>query len=209
MHEYRPVVSSEYYTIYEAMMKKLLRLTAVLALLPIFSLLLLARSTHSEKALWITITEHGRLKTTIAVTEPIARLIAKSEKTNVHFTSDDNGCDLITREMIQQVLDGRKSSISARDVKENTEVEIFMKRLKVPGSQKEKSRLVMETFKDGELTFHMKLGEFSFESKDEETGEMDETDFSWKSLLPFLSESGGGVYIQDNKDNTEVWVYVE
>jgi hypothetical protein len=190
-------------------MKIFIRITAVVALLPIFSLVLLARTTHSEEALWIKISEHGKLKTTIAVTEKIARLMAESDKTNVHFRVTDNHADLFSRQMMLDVLNGRESSVTANDSVNDTEAEMYMKKLNVPGSRDEKGRLILETFKEGERTFRMKLGEFSFETKDEETGNTNEAEFSWKGLLPFLSETGGGVYIHDHKDDTEVWIYVE
>lgn len=190
-------------------MKPLTRFASALAMLSLTSLALFARPSHSESALWIKITEHGKLKTTIAVTEKIARLMVKADHANVHFTSGEKGRDLVTRQMIKSVLDGSESSMSAKDEKTDTEAEVFMKRLNVPGSQKDNSQLVMETYKDGERSFRMKLGEFSFESKDDETGETNETEFSWKSLLPFLSHTGGGVYIKDHSDDTEIWVYVE
>jgi hypothetical protein len=193
----------------EVPMKQLIRIAAVLLVVSFATMALFARPTHSEPALWIKISEHGKVKTTIAVTEPIARMIAESDKQNVHFHAGNKERDLITRQMLESVLDGRESSVTAKDAENDTEAEVYMKRLKVPGSQKDNNHLIMETFKDGEQSFRMKLGEFSFESKDDETGDVSETGFSWKSLLPFLSKTGGGIYIHDHTDDSEIWVYVE
>jgi hypothetical protein len=33
--------------------------------------------------------------------------------------------------------------------------------------------------------------------------------FGWKALLPFLAKGGGAVFIKDQDDDTEVWIYVE
>ncbi len=190
-------------------MKPFLRIAAAVALLPLMCLVLSARPTHSESALWIKISEHGKLKATIAVTEEIARLMLESDNANMHFHMKDKEHDLITRRMIESVLDGSESSVTASDPANDTEAEVYMKRLHVPGSKHGSSKLVMETYKEGKRSFRMNLGEFSFETDDEETNTTVETNFSWKSVLPFLAKKGGGVYIQDHDDDTEIWVYVE
>jgi hypothetical protein len=189
-------------------MKSPKRFGTILCIAAFTAAALLAGSTHSEKAMWIKISEQGKLKTTIAITEPIARLIAESDKENVHFSSHKDR-DLITRQMMKDVLDGKKSSMKEEDAEDGTEAEIFMKKLDVPGSRGDKSRLILETYKDGKRTFRMKLGEFEIESTDEESEKPSKNDFSWKALLPFLSKTGGGVYILDHNDNTEVWLFVE
>jgi hypothetical protein len=189
-------------------MKSPKRISLVLYIAAVAAVALLAGTTHTEKALWINVSEHGKLKTTIAVTEPIARLIAETDKEHVHFSSH-SGRDLITRQMMKDVLDGKKSSVREKNTEDTTAVEMFMKNLDVPGSMGEKSKLVLETYKDGKRTFRMKLGEMEFESTDEETGKPSKSDFSWKSLLPFLSKTGGGVYILDHEDNSEIWLFVE
>ena len=189
-------------------MKSPRRLSIILYIATVAAVTLLAGSTHSEKALWIRIREHGQLKTTIAVTEPIARLIAEADKEHVHF-STHNDHDLVTRQMMKDVLNGKKSSVKEIDAEDSTEAELFMKNLDVPGTKGDKTKLILETYKDGKRTFRIKLGEFEFESTDEESGKPSKTDFSWKSLLPFLSKTGGAVYILDHKDNSEVWLFVE
>ena len=189
-------------------MKSPKRLSMILYIAAVAAVALLAGSTHSEKALWIEISEHGKVKTTIAITEPIARLIAEADKEHVHFSSHKDR-DLVTRQMMKDVLDGKKSSVKEKDAEDGTEVELFMKNLEVPGSKGDKSKLILETYEDGKRTFRIKLGDFEFESTDEESGKSSKNDFSWKSLLPLLSKIGGGVYILDHKDNSEVWLFVE
>jgi hypothetical protein len=31
----------------------------------------------------------------------------------------------------------------------------------------------------------------------------------WRGLLPFLAKEGGAIYINTEKEETEVWLYVE
>lgn len=189
-------------------MKSRTRIDIILVSLGVAAVVVLAGSTHPEKALWIKITEHGKLKTTIAITEPIARLIAESDKDHVHFSSH-NDRDLVTRDMMKAVLNGRTSSVTGEDPDEDTKAELFMKTLDLPGVKGNKSRFVLETYKGGKRTLRIKLGEFEIENSDDENGETSKSEFSWKSLLPFLSKTGGGVYIHDHKDDTEVWIFVE
>ena len=49
------------------------------------------------------------------------------------------------------------------------------------------------------------------EASDEENGGTGsiETSIGWKGLLPFLAKEGGAIYINTDKDETEVWLYVE
>jgi hypothetical protein len=189
-------------------MKYHTRIDVILVSLAVSAIVLLAGSTHPEKALWIKITEHGKLKTTIAITEPIARLIAESDKDHVRFSSH-NDRDLVTRDMMKAVLNGRTSSVTGEDTDEDTKAEVFMKNLDLPGTKGNNSRFILETYKNGKRTFRIKLGEFEIENSDDENGKSSKSEFSWKSLLPFLSKTGGGVYIHDHNDDTEVWIFVE
>ncbi|MCX6137545.1 MAG: hypothetical protein NTV54_08645, partial [Ignavibacteriales bacterium] len=129
-------------------MKSRTRIDIILVSLGVAAVVVLAGSTHPEKALWIKITEHGKLKTTIAITEPIARLIAESDKDHVHFSSH-NDRDLVTRDMMKAVLNGRTSSVTGEDPDEDTKAELFMKTLDLPGVKGNKSRFVLETYKGG------------------------------------------------------------
>ena len=66
----------------------------------------LSASPPREKALWIEVKDKGDHKSTIAMTEHIARQLLESDETKVHLAKKGNK-DLITREMLRLVLDGR------------------------------------------------------------------------------------------------------
>lgn len=167
----------------------------------------LPASPFREKALWIEVKEKGDHKTTIAMTEPIARQLLESDETKVHLAKKGNK-DLITREMLRLVLDGQEESVEARD-EDGSEVKLFMADLKVPGHKGEKGKLVLETYKSGSRTFRIALPEIEIEASDEENGESIDMSIGWKGLLPFLAKEGGAIYIDTYKDETEVWLYVE
>ena len=159
--------------------------------------------------LWIEVKEKGDHKTTIAVTEPIARQLLESDETKVHLAKKGNK-DLITREMLRLVLDGQEESVEARN-EDGSEVKLFMADLKVPGHKGAKGKLVLETYKSGSRTFRIALPEIELEASDEEDGGTGriETSIGWKALLPFLAKEGGAIYIDTYEDETEVWLYVE
>jgi hypothetical protein len=182
--------------------------TAVAGLLFICSSAL-AASQLQDKALWIEVKEKGDHKTTIAVTELIARQIIESDETNVHFAKKGKQ-GLITREMLRSVLDGREESVEVRD-EDGSEAKLFMADLKVPGNKGGMGKLVLETYKLGSRTFRIALPEIEMEASDEENGGTGsiEASIGWKGLLPFLAKEGGAIYIRTDKDETEVWLYVE
>ena len=167
---------------------------------------LLWASCTSERAVWVEVRDTDGHKTTIAVTEGIARQLLEATETNVDFSSKGNR-QLVTREMLQAVVDGRERSLSARD-EDGTEATVFMKPLQTPG-RKGNDRLVLETYKAGKQTFRIALPEFEMEQVDQKSNESVRVGFGWKALLPFLAKSGGAIYINDQNDDTEVWVYVE
>ncbi len=166
-----------------------------------------AGPSHTEKALWIETREHGKLKSTMAVTEDIARHVVKSDDTEVNFGDDDK--DLITKEMVLDVLDGRERKVTAKDSNGDEEVTLFMKDLDVPGSVGDKDRLILATFKEGKKTFSMTLPDIEVESKEDNSNAMETYHIGWKALLPFVAKHGGALYTKDYKDDTEVWLYVE
>ena len=179
-----------------------------LGLLLLCSGFLLASQPHSEKALWIEVKEKGNQQTTIAMTEGIARQLLESDETKVNF-SEKGKRDLITREMLTAVLEGRQESAEVRDPEDGSEAKIYMKDLDVPGKGDGKNRLVLATYKSGRETFRIALPEIEMESHDERSNDFVKINFGWKGLLPFLAKEGGAVYIEDGKDDTEVWIYVE
>jgi hypothetical protein len=169
----------------------------------------LRASSPGERALWIEVKEKGDHKTTIAMTKSIARRLLESDETKVHFATKGKK-DLITRDMLGSVLDGREESVEARD-EDGSEAKLYMADLKVPGHKGGKEKLVFETYKSGSRTFRIALPEIELEASDEENGGTGsiETSIGWKALLPFLAKEGGAIYINTEKEETEVWLYVE
>lgn len=165
---------------------------------------LLCMSCGSERALWIETRENGERKMTLAMTEGIARQLLDSKKTE--FTSGGKG-GLITRDMLQKVLDGRAKSLTSHDGN-GCEAIVYAKPLRNPGN-KGNNRLVLETYKTGKQVFRIALPDLEMEEADKESSEFMKIDIGWKSLLPFLAESGGAVYLRDQEDDTEIWLYVE
>lgn len=167
-----------------------------------------ASSHRSEKALWIEVKQNGECSSMIAMTENIARQLLESDETNVNF-SDKRKRDLVTKDMLRSVLDGRQESADAVDEENGSAVRIYLADLKVPGNQDGGTRLVLETYKAGSKTFRIALPEIELEDAEEGTGNMIQTSIGWRGLLPFLSHGGGAVYVKDENHDTEVWIYVE
>lgn len=180
----------------------------VAGLLFICSSVLLA-TTPREKALWIDVKEKGEHKTTIAITEFVARQLLDSDEPGVHLAKKGKK-DRITREMLRSVLDGEEESVEARD-EDGSEVRLYMADLDVPGHNTGKGKLVFETYKSGSRMFRIALPEIELEASDEDIGGVGSIEMSigWKGLLPFLAKEGGAIYIGSGEDETEVWLYVE
>jgi len=162
---------------------------------------------RAEKALWIEVKEDGKGTATIAMTEGIARKLLETKEMKVNFTGKGSH-DLITRDMLRSVLYGDKRSVTAHD-ENGSEAIVSLKSLSIPGETSGNDRLVLETYKSGNRTFRMVLPELKFEQADDKGDEYVKVNFSWKALVPFLEEVGGAVYINDEDDDTEVWIYVE
>lgn len=162
---------------------------------------------HQEKALWIDVKKHGHHETTIAVTEPIVRQLL--EASEVHFAKNGEK-DLITKEMLRAVLDGEQESIETRN-EDGSELTLHMADLEVPSRHAKKEKLVLEVYKSGSQTLRVALPEIEVEASNEEEDGIGsiETSIGWKWLLPFLSKEGGAIYINSDKDETELWLYVE
>ena len=105
----------------------------VLAILVMCSGVLLASGSRSGKALWIEVREKGERKTTIAMTEGIAKQLLESKELKVNF-SEKGKKELITMEMLRAVLDGREESVEARDSQDGSEAKVYMKRMNIPGN---------------------------------------------------------------------------
>jgi hypothetical protein len=99
-------------------------------------------SCRAEKALWIEVKENGERTTTIALTEGIARQLLDTKEINVSF-SEKGKSELVTREMLQAVLDGRERSMIARDG-HGSEATVSLRSLRIPGGKTGSNRLVLE-----------------------------------------------------------------
>lgn len=141
------------------------------------------------------------------MTEGIARQLLDKKEMNINF-SEGEKAELVTRDMLQAVLDGRQESMTSRD-EQGDEAILSLKSLSVPGKRGGNDRLVLETYKAGKQTFRIALPELEMEQTDEKGDESVKVNFGWKALLPFLAKVGGAVYINDQEDDTEVWLYVE
>ena len=108
--------------------------------------------------------------------------------------------------MIRDVLDGTRDIARAEDPDNGSEVTLYLKDLDLPRHAGGKGSIVMETYKNGERTFRLRLGDVEIE-----TGDKGDNDiaFNWKRLLPFLSKTGGAVYINNEREDSEVWVFVD
>jgi hypothetical protein len=162
---------------------------------------------RAEKALWIEVKEDGKRTATIAMTEGIARKFLETKEMNVNFTEKGRH-DLITRDMLHSVLNGQKRSVTAHD-ENGSEAVVSLKSLTIPGERSGNNHLVLETYKSGNRTFRMVLPELEFEQAGDKGDEYVKVNFSWKALLPFLEDVGGAVYINDQDDDTEVWIFVD
>jgi hypothetical protein len=170
---------------------------------------ILSASPRSQRALWIQITDEEGHRTTIALTEAIAREIFEADGKKVHFAKEGKK-ELITREMLKSVLDGKEESVEAKD-EDGSEAKLSMADLNVPDHKNGKGKLVLETYKSGSRTFRIAIPELEIDASDEAEGGGDTIEMSlgWKALLPFLAKEGGAIYINSDKDETEVWLYVE
>jgi hypothetical protein len=185
-------------------MKKSILVMLTLGLLLCSSALLLAAS--SGKALWIELKEKGDKKTLIAVTEPVARMALKDSNKDLHFTNHMKN-DLITKEMVLAVLDGKEESLKVQDPEDGSEITMYMDDLDIPHEMKGDHRILVETYKHGKRTFRMSLGDIDIDQSDD-NGEA-ALNIGWKGLLPFLGKEGGAVYIKNDKEDTEVWIVAQ
>jgi hypothetical protein len=161
---------------------------------------------NSRSALWIEVKSDDQGMTRIAVTREIAVAMVEADKDgSLHFHNHGHS-DLITKQMIRDVLDGTRDIARAEDPDNGSEVTLYLKDLDLPRHAGGKGSIVMETYKNGERTFRLRLGDVEIE-----TGDKGDNDiaFNWKRLLPFLSKTGGAVYINNEREDSEVWVFVD
>jgi hypothetical protein len=160
----------------------------------------------SRPALWIEVKdEHGEL-TTIAVTREIAAAMLEADKDGSMHLNKHGHSELITKQMLRDVLDGTRETVHATDPDNGSEVTLYMKDIDLPGHAGTGGSVVLETYKNGERTFRMKLGEMEFEAGGKDDNNVT---IGWKGLLPFLSRVGGAVYVNNDTDGSEVWLFMD
>jgi hypothetical protein len=160
---------------------------------------------NSRPALWIEVKNEEKGLTRIAVTREIAVALIEADDDSMHVDKHGKG-DLITKQMISDVLDGTREIVRAKDPDDGSEVALYLKDIDLPRHAGGSGSMVLETYKNGERTFRMKLGEFEIEAggKDENSAA-----FGWKRLLPFLSKAGGAVYVNNEREDSEVWLFMD
>ena len=182
--------------------------SVVIGALLVVSGALPAAEGHSEKALWIEFKDEGKHTTTIAMTEGIARELLSAKHDGVHFSDKDRN-ELLTREMLLAVLDGKKDVVEVQDDDNSTSARAYLRDLKSPARGSGNDRLIIETYKSGTRNFRIALPDIEVGQGSSDDEELVKSSFGWKGLLPFLAKSGGAVYIDNQKDDTEVWIYVD
>ena len=118
---------------------------------------------------------------------------------------------IFTREMIDDVLSGRKESVESSDPKTGEMARLWLGSLEIPAAQEDdEGDLVIEVFKKGKRSFTLRLPA-GHESEETENDDADITSmtFGWDSLVPFMAETKGVVYVLDHDDETEFWMYVD
>jgi hypothetical protein len=160
----------------------------------------------SRPALWIEVKNENGEFTTIAVTREIAVALLEADKDGSMHLNKHGHSELITKQMLRDVLDGTRETVRATDPDNGSEVTLYMKDIDPPRHAGTEGSVVLETYKNGERTFRMKLGEMEFESggRDDNT-----VTIGWKGLLPFLGRVGGAVYVNNDRDSSEVWLFMD
>lgn len=161
--------------------------------------------SKKERVLWIETREEGTLKASIAVSVTLAKYLLEE--------SDDSPIDrdLITREMIEDVLSGREESIQTTDPETGQSARLWLGLLEVTARTGEDSGdLVIEVFKKGKRSFTMRLPYSDEpEPQDDDDPDIDRLTFGWNSLMPFMAKTKGVVYVKSLEEDTEFWMYVD
>ena len=168
----------------------------------------LGAGAKSEEVLWIEVREDGALKASIGVSVALAKHLLEDDK---NADDDPIDRDLITREMIDDVLSGRKKSVESKDPSTGKFARLWVGTLEVEAAEgDDEGDLVIEVFKKGKRSFSLRLpaGRESEEREDDES-DITRMTFGWDSLVPFMAETKGVVYVKDHDDDTEFWMYVD
>jgi hypothetical protein len=169
---------------------------------------LTATAAGSLKALWIEVNKPHEGTTTIAVSVNVMKALLAADDHNLHFTDHKGKKDLITREMLEDLLNGDRSTVDVEDPETDEKAHLYIDDLDVPDHDGKKGHIVLETYKNGKREFRMSLGDLEIEQGDDEDNDS-EFSIHWRKCLPFLSEDGGAIYVNDKHNETVVWVNAE
>jgi hypothetical protein len=168
-----------------------------------------APAAEEQEMLWIGVTSDTEPGTTIAVTLSVARDLYESDQEHLVFGKKDRSARQI-QDLIKDVLDGERDEGEVTDPDNHSRVRVWRGSATVPGSGKgNRSTLVVEIRERGKTVTTIRLPNITVETTSEGEDAVVETAIGWRTFLPFLAENGGAVYIATEKDDTEVWVYVE
>jgi hypothetical protein len=161
-----------------------------------------------ERVLWIETREHGELKASIAISTALAKHLLDENRDAEESPIDR---DLITREMVDDVLSGRKESMESTDPKTGNSALLSLGTLTVPSAEGgEEGDLVIEVFKKGKRSFTLRLPQAEeSEARDDDDPDITKMTFGWDSLMPFMAKTKGVVYVKDHDDDTEFWMFVD
>ena len=166
-------------------------------------------AAQEQEMLWLNVRSDKEPETTIAVSLAIARQFYADGEEHLTFSLKDRK-ERELEHIIQEVLQGDRDEGEVYDSEGNTRVRVWRGTATVPGTgQKDGNTLVVEIREKGEAVTTIRLPNITIETTSEEQGAVVETAVGWRTFLPFLAEHGGAVYIATEKDETEIWVYVQ
>lgn len=164
-------------------------------------------ASQEQEMLWLNVQSDKEPETTIAVSLPIARQFYAKGEEHLGFSLKD-GKERELEHLIQEVLEGDRDEGEVYDG--DTRVRVWKGTATIPGNgKKDGNTLVVEIREEGEAVTTIRLPNITIETTSQEHGAVVETSVGWRTFLPFLAEHGGAVYIATEKDETEIWVYVQ
>jgi len=166
-------------------------------------------ATAEQEMLWINVQSEREPETTIAVSLPVARELYTSGQD--HLTMGrQNKAERELQHLLQEVLEGAKEEGEVYDREDSTRIRVWRASTTIPGSEKrDGNTLVIEIRERGEPMTTIRLPNITVETSSESEDAVVETSIGWRAFLPFLAEHGGALYIATDKDETEIWVYVQ
>jgi len=166
-------------------------------------------ATEEQEMLWINVQSEREPETTIAISLAVARELSLSGQD--HLTMGrKNDAERELQHLLQEVLEGAKEEGEVYDREDNTRIRVWKASTTIPGGKKrDGNTLVVEVREKGERMTTIRLPNITVETTSETEDAVVETSIGWRAFLPFLAEHGGAVYIATDKDETEIWVYIQ